>query len=171
MFGFFSLVLTHVHPLVFGVTMGLSLMEFLVSSYVYKYNYRHREELSHIEKQMWYLTRKHQDLSSLMEGLHYEEPFRFAGGREIPQDDTYEIRLENVSFTYPKSDEKIIDGMNLMVKKGEKVAVFRHFKIMDITVAWPDTHLSREVYLDGALLSGGRLPRFLRQPSLRSLAA
>ena len=56
MFGFFAVVLTHVHPLVFGVTIALSILDFMVSSYVYKYNYRHREERSHLDKQMWYLT-------------------------------------------------------------------------------------------------------------------
>ena len=227
MFGFFAVVLTRVHPLVFAVTMALSILDFIVSSYVYKYNYRHREELSHLDKQMWYLTgrsrdltvakdirlfgleswirrltdkaflarqayskREHifyligtfssttleflrsgatcyillkmcleggmsaaefmlyfsavnsfngqfsgvlnnllelrnmcLDLSSLMECLNYQEPFRFEGGKPIPRDETYEIRLENVSFSYPQSDKKIIDGMNLTVKKGEKVAV------------------------------------------------
>jgi len=227
MFGFFAVVLTHIHPLVFGVTMALSILDFIVSSYVYKYNYRHREELSHLDRQMWYLTGRHRylpvakdirlfglagwirrltdkaflarqayskrehifyligtfsstlleflrsgatcyillkmcvdngmgaaefmlyfsavnsfngqfggvlnnllelknmclDLSSLMECLYYQEPFRFEGGKPIPRKETYEIRLENVSFSYPQSDKKIIDGMNLTVKKGEKVAV------------------------------------------------
>ncbi len=227
MFGFFAVMLTYVHPLVFGVTLGLSVLDFIVSSYVYKYNYRHREERSHLDKQMWYLTGKHRDLSvakdirlfgleswirrltdkaflarqayakrehifyllgtfsstlleflrsgatcyillkmcldsgmsaaefmlyfsavnsfngqfsgilnnlrelrdlcldlsSLLECLYYEEPFRFEGGKDIPQDSTYEIRLEDVSYTYPQSDKKIIDGMNLTVKKGEKVAM------------------------------------------------
>ncbi len=227
MFGFFAAMLTYVHPIVFAVAMTLSILDFIVSSYVYKYNYRHREERSHLEKQMWYLTgrcrelsaakdirlfglqgwlrrltdkaflarqaysrREHTfyligtfsstmleflrngatcyillklcldrgmsaaefmlyfsavnsfngqfsgvlnslldlrnkclDLSSLMECLCYEEPFRFEGGRDIPREDTYELRLENVSFTYPGSDKKIIDGMNLTVKKGESIAV------------------------------------------------
>lgn len=227
MFGFFAVVLTHVHPLVFVIAMALSILDFIVSSYVYKYNFRHREELSHLDKQMWYLTGRHRylpvakdirlfglqswirrltdkaflarqayskrehvfyligtfsstileflrsgatcyillkmcveggmsaaefmlyfsavnsfngqfsgvlnslrelrnmclDLSSLMECLYYQEPFRFEGGKCIPQDETYELRLENVSYTYPQSDKKIIDGMNLTVKKGEKVAV------------------------------------------------
>ncbi|MCM1188217.1 MAG: ABC transporter ATP-binding protein/permease [bacterium] len=346
MFGFFAVMLTYVHPLVFGVTMGLSVLNFLISSYVYKYNYRHREERSHLEKQMWYLTgqarylpvakdirlfglgswlqrltdkaflarqayanKEHVfyligsfsstlleflrtgtacflllkmclesgmgaaefmlyfsavnslggqfdgvlnnlqqlrnyclDLSSLLECLYYEEPFRFEGGKAIPRDDTYEIRLENVSYAYPQSDQKIIDGMNLTVKKGEKIAVvglngagkttlvklmtglldpdegrvllngtdirefnrdeyyglfsavFQHFNIMDITVAETvaqdveeidlervkdciekagltkmvselpaglDTHLGRNVYLDGVLLSGGQYQRLM----------
>ncbi|MDE5747992.1 MAG: hypothetical protein K2I21_10495, partial [Acetatifactor sp.] len=62
MFGFFAVVLTHVHSLVFAVTMTLSILDFIVSSYVYKYNYRHREELSHLDKQMWYLTGLPRDL-------------------------------------------------------------------------------------------------------------
>lgn len=346
MFGFFAVVLTHVHPLVFAVTMALSVLDFIVSSYVYKYNFRHREELSHLDKQMWYLTgrprdltaakdirlfgleswirrltdkaflarqayskREHVfyligtfssttleflrsgatcyillkmcveggmsaaefmlyfsavnsfngqfsgilnnllelrnmclDLSSLMECLYYEEPFRFEGGKGIPREETYEIRLENVSFSYPQSDEKIIDGMNLTVKKGEKVAVvglngagkttlvklmtglldpdegrvllngtdirefdrreyyglfsavFQYFNIMDITVAETvaqsvtdidlervkdciekagltkmvselpaglDTHLGRNVYLDGVMLSRGQYQRLM----------
>lgn len=227
MFGFFAVVLTHIHPLVFGITLALSILDYIVSSYVYKYNYRHREERSHLDKQMWYLTGRHRylpvakdirlfglagwirrltdkaflarqayskrehtfyligtfsstlleflrsgvicwillkmcveggmsaaefmlyfsavnsfngqfggilnsllelrnmclDLSGLMECLYYQEPFRFEGGRSIPREETYEIRLENVSFSYPQSDKKIIDGINLTVKKGEKVAV------------------------------------------------
>ncbi|MCX4305915.1 MAG: ABC transporter ATP-binding protein [Acetatifactor sp.] len=227
LFGFFAVVLTHAHPLVFVVAMALSILDFIVSSYVYKYNFRHREELSHLDKQMWYLTglprdltiakdirlfglgswirrltdkaflarqayakREHVfyligtfsstileflrsgatccillkmclesgmsaaefmlyfsavnslngqfgsilnnllelrnmclDLSSLMECLYYQEPFRFEGGKSIPRGETHEIRLENVSYTYPQSDKKIIDKMNLTVKKGEKVAL------------------------------------------------
>ncbi len=63
MFGFFVVVLTHVHPMVFAVTMALSILDFIVSSYVYKYNYRHREERSHLEKQMWYFAGRSRDLS------------------------------------------------------------------------------------------------------------
>lgn len=346
MLGFFAVMLTHVHPLVFVVAIVLSSLGFIVSSYVYKYNFRHREELSHLDRQMWYLIgrpgdlaaakdirlfglkswirrladkaflarqayskREHAfyligtfsgtileflrsgatcyillkmcveggmsaaefmlyfsavnsfngqfsgvlnsllelrnislDLSSLMECLYYEEPFCFEGGKDIPREETYEIRLENVSFSYPQSDKKIIDGMNLTVKKGEKVAVvglngagkttlvklmtglldpdegrvlldgndirefdrrkyyglfsavFQHFNIMDITVAETvaqsatdidlervkdciekagltktvarlpaglDTHLGRNVYLDGVMLSGGQYQRLM----------
>lgn len=227
MFGFFTVMLTHVHPLVFAVAITLSILDFVVCLYVYNYNYRHREERSHLDRQMWYLTgqprnltlakdirlfgleswirrltdkaflarqaysrREHifyligtfsstlleflksgatlwillnmclengmsaaefilyfsavnsfngqfsgvlnhlrdiknmcLELSSLMEYLYYEEPFRFEGGKPIPREETYEIRLENVSFSYPQSDQKILDGMNLTLKKGEKVAV------------------------------------------------
>lgn len=346
MFGFFAVILTHVHPLVFAVAMTLSILDFIVSSYVNKYNFRHREELSHLDKQMWYLTGRHRylpvakdirlfglqswfrrltdkaflarqayskrehtfyligtfsstileflrsgatccillkmclensmsaaefmlyfsavnsfngqfsgvlksllelrniclDLSSLMEYLYYHEVFNIEDGKCITREETYEIRLENVSYTYPQSDKKIIDGMNLTVKKGEKVAVvglngagkttlvklmtglldpdegrilldgtdirefarreyyglfsavFQHFNIMDITVAQTvaqsvedidlervkdciekagltemvsqlpaglDTHLGRNVYMDGVVLSGGQYQRLM----------
>ncbi len=55
MFGFFTAMLTHIHPLIFAVTMVLSITDFAVSSYVSKYNYRHREERSHIDRQANYL--------------------------------------------------------------------------------------------------------------------
>jgi len=42
---FFSAMLTYVNPIVFAVTIIISVIDFAVSSYVYKYNYRHREEL------------------------------------------------------------------------------------------------------------------------------
>lgn len=227
MFCFFTAMLTYVHPLLFGVAASLSLLDFLISAYVYKYNYRHREELSHLDRQLRYLVglprdlsvakdirlfglqswigrltdkaflarqayakREHAfyligtfsstaleflrtgaacfillhmcldkslsaaefmlyfsavssfnaqlsgvlnqilelknqclDLSSLLECLYYEEPFRFEGGIPVPQADTYEIRLEKVSYTYPGAEQKTIDSLDLTVGRGEKVAV------------------------------------------------
>lgn len=55
MFGFFTAMLTHIHPLIFAVTVVLSLTDFAVSGYVSRYNYRHREERSHIDRQANYL--------------------------------------------------------------------------------------------------------------------
>ncbi len=346
MFGIFTAMLTHIHPLVFAVTMVLSLMDFAVSGYVHRYNYRHREELSHIDRQTGYLIglpgqlsvakdirlfglgswimrltdkafaasqayarREHMfyligtgfsviiellrsgavlfillrmcmesgmsaaefmlyfsavnsfsgrlngilnnlrdlkdkclDFSCMLEFLNYPEPYRFTGGEPVPADYTYEIRLENVSYTYPESDKKIIDRLNLTIRRGEKVAivglngagkttliklvtglldpdegrvllngvdirkfnrgeyyklfsaVFQHFNLFDITVAETvaqsatnidaarvrdclekagltktvqdlpngiDTHLGREVYLDGVVLSGGQTQRLM----------
>ncbi len=346
MFGFFTSMLTYIHPLVFGITAVLSVADFAISSYVYKYNYRHREELSHIDRQAWYLAglpgnlsvakdirlfglaswinrltdkalaakeayarREHRfyligtfssaaiellrggaaifillkmcidggmsaaefmlyfsavnsfnaqfsgilnnlldlknkcvDFSSMLEYLNYPEPYNFGEGEDIPEDFTYEIKLENVSYTYPESDRKIIDGMDLTIKRGEKVAivglngagkttliklvtglldpdegrvllngvdirkfdrteyyklfsaVFQHFNMYDITVAETvaqsatdidlprvrdciekagltkavndlpngiNTHLGREVYLDGVVLSGGQTQRLM----------
>ena len=346
MFVFFTAMLTHVHPIVFAVTVVLGVADFAISSYVYKYNYRHREELAHIDRQAWYLQglpgqlsvakdirlfglaswinrltdkafaakaayakKEHRfyligtfssmaieflrsgavifillkmcidngmsaaefmlyfsavnsfngqfsgilnnfldlknkclDFSCMLEFLNYPEPYNFGEGEKIPESYTYEIKLENVSYTYPESDKKIIDGMDLKIKQGEKVAivglngagkttliklitglldpdegkillngkdiktfnrneyyklfsaVFQHFNMYDITVAetvaqsaknidasrvrsciekagltkavseLPDginTHLGREVYLDGVVLSGGQTQRLM----------
>ena len=346
MFVFFTAMLTYIHPLVFAVTVVLSVADFAVSAYVYKYNYRHREELSHIDRQAWYLQglpsrlsvakdirlfglsswinrltdkafaakeayakkehafyligtfscmileflrsgaavfillnmcikngmsaaefmlyfsavnsfngqfsgilnnfldlkNKCLDFSCMLELLNYPEPYNFGEGEPIPEDYTYEFILENVSYTYPESDKKIIDNLSLKIKRGEKVAivglngagkttliklitglldpdegrillngvdirefnrseyyklfsaVFQHFNLFDLTVAetvaqsaddidearvsdclekagltkavseLPDginTHLGREVYLDGVVLSGGQTQRLM----------
>lgn len=346
MFVFFTAMLTYINPLVFALTMLLSIIDFAVSSYVYKYNYRHREELSHLDRQAGYLQglpgqlsvakdirlfglsswinrltdkalllkqayakkehafyligtfssmaiefirsgavlfillkmciengmsaaqfmlyfsavnsfngqfsgilnnfldlkNKCLDFSSMLEYLNYPEPYNFGEGKPIPDDYTYEIRLENVSYTYPESDKKIIDNMSLTIKRGEKVAivglngagkttlvklitglldpdegrillngvdikefnrnkyyklfsaVFQHCNMFDITVAETvaqsatdidvsrvkdcldkagltkavnelpngiDTHLGRDVYLDGVVLSGGQTQRLM----------
>ena len=343
---FFSAMLTYVNPIVFAVTIIISVIDFAVSSYVYKYNYRHREELSHIDRQAWYLTglpsrlsaakdirlfglkswinrltdkafaakqaysaREHKfyligtlsslvleflrsgaiifillkmsiengmsaaefmlyfsavnsfngqfsgllnnfldmknkclDISCILEFLNYDEPFNLNDGTPIPKDYTYEIKLENVSYTYPESDKKIIDNLSLTIKPGEKIAivglngagkttlirlmtglldpdegrvllngidirkfnrteyyrlfstVFQDFNLLDVTVAETvaqsatdidlervkdciekaglmnavselpqglDTHLGREVYLDGVVLSGGQTQRLM----------
>ncbi len=346
MFIFFTAMLTHIHPLAFAVTVVLSVVEFAISGYVYKYNYRHREELSHIDRQAQYLAglprqlsaakdirlfglsgwigrltdkalaarqayakKEHDfyligtfssmvleflrngammflllelcikngmsatefmlyfsavssfnnqfsgilnnfldirnkclDISAILEFLNYPEPFFFGEGEPIPEEYTYDIRLENVSYSYPGSDKKIIDNLNLTIERGEKVAivglngagkttliklitglldpdegrvllggvdikkfnrneyyklfsaVFQNFNLFDITVAetvaqsaegidmervrdciekagltkdvaeLPEglcTHLGREVYLDGVVLSGGQTQRLI----------
>lgn len=53
---FFTAMLTYVNPIVFAVTVVISVVDFVISSYIYKYNYRHREELSHIDRPAYYLT-------------------------------------------------------------------------------------------------------------------
>lgn len=65
------------------------------------------------------------DLSVVRECLDFEEPFRFAGGEHlVPQADrAYELRLENVSFRYPGSEEDTLRDINLTLRHGEKLAV------------------------------------------------
>lgn len=36
---------------------------------------------------------------------------------------TNEIKLENVTFSYPSYEQKVLDGINLTIKKGEKIAI------------------------------------------------
>lgn len=188
------------------------------------------------------LRQESMDLSELREFLDYPEPFRFEGGVPLPKTDTYELKLEDVSYRYPEADKETIRQMNLTVHPGEKLAivglngagkttlvkllcgfldptqgrvllngqdirdfnrreyyglfaaVFQEFSVLDVTVAenvsqqaegtdeervWdclekagmtqtiqklPDglqTHVGREVYLDGVLLSGGETQRLM----------
>ena len=181
-------------------------------------------------------------ISNLREFLEFEEPFKFEDGDPVPQEESYEIKLENVNYTYPGSDNKILDDLNLTVHRGEKLAmvglngagkttivklicgfldpdegrvllngkdvrdfdrreyyklfsaVFQQFSIIDMTVAETvaqtaenidfdrvkdciekagltkavselpnglDTHIGRDVHLDGVQLSGGQTQRLM----------
>lgn len=195
-----------------------------------------------ILKETTTLRQESLDLSLLREFLEYPEPFRFDGGKPIPTDCPYELRLENVTYRYPSAEADTITGMNLTVHPGEKLAivglngagkttlvkllcgfldptegrvllngqdirefnrreyyglfsaVFQEFSVMDVTVAenvsmqaegtdealvWDclekaglakmvhelpeglQTHVGRDVYLDGVLFSGGETQRLM----------
>ena len=182
------------------------------------------------------------DISRVREFLEYPEPFRFEGGEAVPKAESYELKLENVSFRYPGAEEDTIRNLDLTVRPGEKLAivglngagkttlvkllcglfdptqgrvllngrdirdfnrreyyglfsaVFQEFSILDVTIAeniaqtnqdidydriWAciekagltktvselphglDTHVGREVYLDGVLFSGGQTQRLM----------
>lgn len=195
-----------------------------------------------ILKQVAELRRESVDISLVREYLEYPEPFRFEGGKPAPHAQTYELRLENVSYRYPGAEKDTIRHMNLTVHPGEKLAivglngagkttlvkllcgfldptegrvllngqdirefnrreyyslfsaVFQEFSVLDVTVAenvsqqaegtdekkvWAciekagltkavqalpqglETHVGREVYLDGVLFSGGQTQRLM----------
>lgn len=195
-----------------------------------------------ILKQVAELRRESVDISLVREFLEYPEPFRFEGGKSVPHAQTYELRLENVSYRYPGAEKDTICNMNLTIHPGEKLAivglngagkttlvkllcgfldptegrvllngqdirefnrreyyslfsaVFQEFSILDVTVAenvsqqvegtdekkvWEciekagltkaiqalpqglETHVGREVYLDGVLFSGGETQRLM----------
>ena len=182
------------------------------------------------------------ELSAVLEYLHLPEPFRFAEGAPIPKADSYELRMEQVSFRYPGADKNVIHHMNLTIHPGEKLAivglngagkttmvrllcglydpcegritlngqdvrsfdrreyyklfsaVFQDFSMPDLTVAETvaqdyegvdlqkvktclekagltqtvqnlpkglDTHLGKEIFLDGVRLSGGQTQRMM----------
>jgi len=63
------------------------------------------------------------DLSVIQEYIHLPERFRFSGGVPIPKAESYELKLENVSFRYPGTEKDIIHDMTLTLRPGEKVAV------------------------------------------------
>ena len=62
-------------------------------------------------------------LSVVLEYIHRPEQFRFEGGVTIPQADSYELKLENVSFRYPGTEKDILHKMDLTLHPGENVAV------------------------------------------------
>ncbi len=65
------------------------------------------------------------DLSTVRECLEYYEPFQFDGGSHIEAEagKKYEIRLENVSFRYPGTEQDTLTNINLTLHPGEKLAV------------------------------------------------
>lgn len=188
------------------------------------------------------LHRQSLDISCVREFIEYPEPFKFEEGEAVPEADSFELKLENVSFRYPGADHDTIHGLDLTVHPGEKLAivglngagkttlvkllcglfdptegrvllngkdirdfnrreyyglfsaVFQEFSVLDVTVAENiaqtnknidyervqdciekagltktiaglpdglDTHVGREVYLDGVLFSGGQTQRLM----------
>ena len=63
------------------------------------------------------------ELCSLREYLNTPEPFLLGGGRNIPIATTYELRLENITFSYPSSATPIFKHFNLTLRAGEKLAI------------------------------------------------
>lgn len=63
------------------------------------------------------------DIGTVLEYIQYPEPFRFEGGRSIPEADLYEWKLEDVTFCYPGADTPIFEHINLTIHPGEKLAV------------------------------------------------
>ena len=195
-----------------------------------------------ILREMSTLHKESLDISLIREFLDYPEPFRFEGGEAIPASETYELRMEGVSYRYPGAEKDTIHELNLTVHPGEKLAivglngagkttlikllcglldptqgavllngrdirgfnrasyydlfsaVFQEFSLLDVTVAEEvaqvpegidyhrvqdcldragltsaveklpkglDTHVGRDVYLDGTLFSGGETQRLM----------
>ena len=188
------------------------------------------------------LRRESNAISLVQEYLNLPEPFRFDGGKPVPEADSWELQLEHVTFRYPGSEQKLFRDLNLTIHPGEKLAivglngagkttlvkllcgffdpdegrvllngtdirefnrqdyyrlfsaVFQELSLLDVTIAeniaqqttgidldkvnsciekaglaeyiasLPEglnTHLGREVYLDGVLMSGGQTQRIL----------
>ncbi len=190
------------------------------------------------------LRRECMELSQTMEFINLPEPFRFEGGKAIPERKSAgrELRLEHVSFRYPGAERDTLHDVDLTLRPGEKLAivglngagkttlvkllcgfldptegrilmdgedirefdrreyyslfsaVFQEFSVLDVTVAENvaqsadsvdtervreciekaglselveklpnglDTHVGRDVYLDGVQLSGGETQRLM----------
>ena len=71
------------------------------------------------------LHRQSGKLCEAREYLEWPEPFKFEEGASVPrrEDGKYELRLENVSFRYPKAEKDTITNMDLTIRPGEKLAI------------------------------------------------
>lgn len=54
--------------------------------------------------------------------MEFSEPFKFEEGERISfsKNEKYEIKLENVCFSYPSSNTEILKNINLTLKPFEK---------------------------------------------------
>ena len=71
------------------------------------------------------LYRQSLDISTIREFLDYPEPFLFEEGESLSAlaDIQHEIKLENVFFKYPGSEEYTLENINITIHPGEKLAV------------------------------------------------
>ncbi len=69
------------------------------------------------------LNKESVELSCTQEYLNLPEQFRFEGGIPIPKAEAYELRLENVTFRYPGTENNIFENVNLTIRPGEKLAI------------------------------------------------
>ena len=65
------------------------------------------------------------ELSTTREYLEYPEPFLFEKGERLNpiSGGSYELKLEDVSFRYPKSEKDTLSHINLTLHPGEKLAI------------------------------------------------
>lgn len=69
------------------------------------------------------LRQECREVATVLEYLNYPEPFRFSGGKPLPELSACELRLENVTFRYPGTKTNLFEHLNLTIRPGEKVAV------------------------------------------------
>ncbi|MEY4579442.1 MAG: hypothetical protein RL701_4145 [Pseudomonadota bacterium] len=95
-------------------------------------------------------------LSNLYEYLEHPSPVEH-GVAQLGPDPEAGIRFEHVSFSYPGSDQKVLDDVTLDIKRGQKVALVGENGAGKTTLIKLLTRLyeptSGRVYLDGLPLS------------------
>ena len=69
------------------------------------------------------LCQQCQEIGSIVEYLSAPEQFRFEGGRPLPDTNSVELRLENVTFRYPGSEKPLFEHLNLTIRPGERLAI------------------------------------------------
>lgn len=231
--------IAYVYLINMALKEGLSVSEFLL---YFEAVTTFTQWVMGILQELTILQKESLDISCVREFLDYPEVFQFENGENVPVAESYELKLENVSFRYPGTKADTIHNLNLTVHPGEKLAivglngagkttlvkllcglldptegtvrlngkdvrdfnrrkyydlfsaVFQEFSILDVTVAEEiaqttvdidyekiadcvqkagltsaieklpsglNTHVGREVYLDGVLFSGGQTQRLM----------
>lgn len=71
------------------------------------------------------MHKKSLGMCQIRELFDWTEPFLFEEGKQIPRTENgvYELLMENVTFAYPGEEKPIIDGLNLTIRPGEKLAI------------------------------------------------
>ena len=83
------------------------------------------EQLNGVLTELGTLRRQSLELCTLREFLELPEPFRMEGGKPLPEcaDGKYELRLENVSFRYPGTENWALRHLSVKFEIGKKLAV------------------------------------------------
>lgn len=104
------------------LTEGMSASEFLlyftaVSGFT--------QWVTGILNQFMTLHKESLDITILREFLEWPEPFQFEEGQSLSKtaNADYEIKLDHVSFRYPKAEKDILTNINLTIHPGEKLAI------------------------------------------------
>lgn len=90
------------------------------------------------------------DISTIREFLDWDEPFDLNGGERIAFEPNkqYEIRLDNVSFRYPKADKDTLSHINLTVHPAFRVVgeAFKTYILVEIenNLYYIDKHAAHE---------------------------
>jgi len=112
--------ISYVYLIYMTLTEGLSASEFLL---YFTAASGFTAWITDILKEVLTLHKESMDLSCVREYLEFEEPFLFEQGKSVPAAESYELRLEKVSFRYPEAQKDIIHNMNLTIRPGEKLAI------------------------------------------------
>ncbi|MBQ3149899.1 MAG: ABC transporter ATP-binding protein [Clostridia bacterium] len=62
-------------------------------------------------------------VNDFREFLDIENVMKNYDGQPVPQADGYTIDVRNLSFTYPESEEPVLENVNLHIDAGEKIAI------------------------------------------------
>ncbi len=79
--------------------------------------------VTEILTQLQTLRQESLDLNAVRQYMEYPEPFRFEDGTPAPRADSYELRLEQVSYRYPSASQDTLHEIDLTVRPGENLAI------------------------------------------------